>query len=125
MHKRTGIPVTTLRFYEKELPDFFTVEKTSGGHRRYTDESVHQFLMIKKMVESDGIRLSQIREKFNSHKDGELRGQVDVLLAVYETLTGEIERLRVRIESLEMAMAALKKTVHEATSPDSKKRRWF
>jgi DNA-binding transcriptional MerR regulator len=35
--KRTGIPVTTLRFYERELPRLFPIRKTAGGHRRYDD----------------------------------------------------------------------------------------
>ena len=34
---RTGIPVSTLRFYERELPGLFHIRKTAGGHRRYGD----------------------------------------------------------------------------------------
>jgi hypothetical protein len=31
LSRRTGIPVTTLRFYERELPGLFRVRTTPGG----------------------------------------------------------------------------------------------
>ena len=127
VHRRTGIPVTTLRFYERELPDFFTIEKTAGGHRRYTDESVRQFAMVKRMVETEGIRLSDIRTRLVGKEDkSELRRQVDLLLSVHDAMTQEIDQLRVRIESLEIALESLRRAVGSPKrEPEPKKRRWF
>jgi DNA-binding transcriptional MerR regulator len=127
VHRRTGIPVTTLRFYERELPDFFTIEKTAGGHRRYTDESVRQFAMVKRMVETEGIRLSDIRTRLVAKEDkSELRRQVDLLLSVHDAVTQEMDQLRVRIESLEIALESLRRNVGNAKrEPEPKKRRWF
>jgi DNA-binding transcriptional MerR regulator len=128
VHKRTGIPVTTLRFYEKELPDFFSVEKTAGGHRRYTEESVRQFAMVRKMVDTDGVRLGDLREKLVPKNDGpDVRRHVDLLLSVYEAMTSEIERLKVRVESLEILLAAKKPVQTPPPQPaaEGKKRRWF
>jgi DNA-binding transcriptional MerR regulator len=127
VHRRTGIPVTTLRFYERELPDFFTIEKTAGGHRRYTDESVRQFAMVKRMVETEGIRLSDIRTRLVAREDkSELRRQVDLLLSVHDAMTQEIDQLRVRIESLEIALESLRRAAGSARrEPEPKKKRWF
>ena len=127
VHKATGIPVTTLRFYEKELPDFFTVEKTAGGHRRYTEESVRQFAMVRKMVDSDGVKLGDLRNKLIPKPDGsEVRRHVDLLLSVYEEMTAEIERLKVRVESLEILQAAKRPAAAPASpQPAPKKGRWF
>ncbi len=123
VHRRTGIPVTTLRFYEKELPDFFSVEKTAGGHRRYTDESVRQFLMVRKMVETDGIRLGQLREKLAKKVDvSDVREHVDLLLSVYETITVQIDRLQKRTDNLERELATLRK---KGPVVETKKKRWF
>ena len=69
VHRRTGIPVTTLRFYEKELPDFFHVEKTTGGHRRYTEASVAQFQAVRRMVDQEGMRLGQLRDRLTPAAD--------------------------------------------------------
>lgn len=127
VHRKTGIPVTTLRFYEKELPDFFDVEKTTGGHRRYSETSVTQFQMIRRMVEQDGLRLGQIRERLVPASDQtEIRRHVDLLLSVHDAMTDELERLRLRIESLEVELAGLKRerTARPSAGVD-KKRRWF
>lgn len=125
VHRRTGIPVTTLRFYERELPDFFTIEKTAGGHRRYTEESVRQFAMVKRMVESEGIRLADIRQRLVAREDkGEVRRQVDLLLSVHDAMTQEIDRLRIRVDALERAVEALKRAGSQSRE-EPKKRRWF
>lgn len=127
VHRKTGIPVTTLRFYEKELPDFFDVEKTTGGHRRYSETSVTQFQMIRRMVEQDGLRLGQIRERLVPASDQtEIRRHVDLLLSVHDAMTDELERLRLRIESLEVELAGLnrERTTRPSAGVD-KKRRWF
>ncbi|MGH9458964.1 MAG: MerR family transcriptional regulator [Thermoanaerobaculia bacterium] len=125
VHRKTGIPVTTLRFYEKELPDFFQVEKTAGGHRRYTESSVAQFQAIRRMVEQDGLRLGQIRERLTpSGEQGELRRHIDLLLGVHDAMTSEIETLRARVEALEIELARLRRSGERPTSAD-KKRRWF
>lgn len=123
VHERTGIPVTTIRFYENELPGFFSVTRTAGGHRRYTDESVRQFLMIRRMAEVDGIRLGTIRTKLAGRDQAEANRHIDLLLSVYETLTREMEGMRLRIESLEIQLAALKKSPRPAPAP--RKKGWF
>jgi DNA-binding transcriptional MerR regulator len=126
VHRRTGIPVTTLRFYEKELPGFFTIQKTGGGHRRYTEDSVRQFAMVRKMVETDSVRLGELRAQLAPQSDSaQLRRHVDLLLSVYEALTAEIDQLRVRIESLEMTLAARRPAPQQPATPPVKKRRWF
>ena len=119
--------MTTLRFYEKELPDFFDVEKTAGGHRRYSEASVTQFQMIRRMVEQDGLRLGQIRDRLAPASDQtELRRHVDLLLSVHEAMTSEIDHLRLRIESLELELAGFKRERPPRTaSAADKKRRWF
>ncbi|HVR43763.1 MAG TPA: MerR family transcriptional regulator [Thermoanaerobaculia bacterium] len=125
VHRKTGIPVTTLRFYEKELPEFFHVEKTAGGHRRYSETSITQFQMIRRMVEQDGLRLGQIRERLAPATDaGEMRRQVDLLLSVHEAMADEIDRLRGRVEALEMELAGVKRGARPSQAAD-KKRRWF
>lgn len=126
VHRRTGIPVTTLRFYEKELPDFFHVEKTAGGHRRYSDESVAQFQMVRRMVEQEGMRLGQLRDQLApALAQSELRQHLDLLLSVHAGMTDELERLRVRVEALEMELAALRRDRTARPAPTEKKKRWF
>lgn len=126
MHRRTGIPVTTLRFYEKELPDFFHVEKTAGGHRRYPESAVGQFQMVRRLVEQEGLKLGDLREKLTPTGEmGEMRKHLDLLLTVYEALTAEVEQLRVRVESLEIELVVQRRQAAQAQGPAARKKKWF
>jgi DNA-binding transcriptional MerR regulator len=127
VHRRTGIPVTTLRFYEKELPDFFHVEKTTGGHRRYTEASVAQFQTVRRMVEQEGMRLGQLRDRLTpAGEAGDMRRHVDLLLEVQDVITQQLDELRDRVAALEAELSMVKgDRAPRGAAPSSKKRRWF
>lgn len=126
VHRRTGIPVTTLRFYEKELPDFFHVEKTTGGHRRYTETSVAQFQAVRHMVEQEGVRLGQLRDRLTPAGDaGDVRRHVDLLLSVQDAMTQQLDDLRERVKAIETELSMIKGDSSPRSSSPSKKRRWF
>ncbi|HSN68840.1 MAG TPA: MerR family transcriptional regulator [Thermoanaerobaculia bacterium] len=126
VHRRTGIPVTTLRFYEKELPDFFQVEKTTGGHRRYTEASVAQFQAVRRMVDQEGMRLGQLRDRLTPAADsGDLRRHVDLLLSVQDAMTQQIDELAERIRAIEAELSVMKGQTAPRTPSAPKKRKWF
>lgn len=128
VHRRTGIPVTTLRFYEKELPDFFHVEKTTGGHRRYTETSVAQFQAVRRMVEQEGVRLGQLRDRLTPAAEaGDLRRHVDLLLSVQDAMTQQLDALVDRVKAIEAELAMIKGGGGSPRSgtAQQKKRRWF
>jgi DNA-binding transcriptional MerR regulator len=126
VHRRTGIPVTTLRFYEKELPDFFHVEKTTGGHRRYTETSVAQFQAVRRMVEQEGVRLGQLRDRLTpAGEAGDLRRHVDLLLSVQDVMTQQIDELGERVKAIEAELAMIKGDGAPRGTTPAKKRRWF
>ena len=78
--RRTGIPVSTLRFYERELSGLFHIRKTSGGHRRYSDEDVERFSTVRRLTETEGLGLSEVRRAVLSRGQSEaLREEVDRL----------------------------------------------
>lgn len=126
VHRRTGIPVTTLRFYEKELPDFFHVEKTTGGHRRYSEASVAQFQAVRRMVDQEGMRLGQLRDRLTPAGDaGDLRRHVDLLLSVQDAMTQQIDELRERVRAIEAELSMIKGDGAPRSTSSAKKRRWF
>ncbi|HEY0593507.1 MAG TPA: MerR family transcriptional regulator, partial [Thermoanaerobaculia bacterium] len=118
----------TLRFYEKELPDFFQVEKTTGGHRRYTETSVAQFQAVRRMVEQEGVRLGQLRDRLTPAAEaGDLRRHVDLLLAVQDAMTQQLDALVERVKAIEAELAMIKGGGGPPRSgtAQQKKRRWF
>ena len=104
----TAIPVSTLRFYEKELPGLFHIRKTRGGHRRYGEEDVSRFVTVRRLTESEGLGLADVRRVLMSRGDAEaLRVEVD---RVRETGAADGQALRDlerRVAALEARIAAI------------------
>ena len=106
--RRTGIPVTTLRFYEKELPGLFHVRKTPGGHRRYAEEDVARFSAVRRLTGTEGLGLSQVRRTMASAGDAEpLREEVQALSRALERQEMAFSDFRDRLERLERRIEEL------------------
>jgi MerR family transcriptional regulator/heat shock protein HspR len=117
--RQTGIPVTTLRFYERELPGLFRIRKTRGGHRRYSPQDVARFAAVRRLTEVEGLKLAEVRRVMTSRGSQEaLREEVDLLLDVHEAETRLLDDLTRRLEGLEKRLAAL-----EVSRP--RKRGWL
>jgi DNA-binding transcriptional MerR regulator len=61
MSKLTGVPAHTLRFWEKQMPDVLSPERTPGGQRRYTAELVERVHAIRYLSEEKRYSLAAIR----------------------------------------------------------------
>ena len=106
--QRTGIPVSTLRFYERELPGLFHVRKTSGGHRRYLEGDVERFTAVRRLTESEGLGLAEVRRVLMSRGDAEaLRAEVERVRDAGAADGQALRDLARRVEALEGRMAAL------------------
>ena len=117
--KRTGIPVTTLRFYERELSGLFHIRKTSGGHRRYSDSDVERFSTVRRLTETEGLGLSEVRRAVLSRGQSDaLREEVDRLVETQTLQAAAVETLGRRIAELEARVATLESGIR-------KKRRWL
>ena len=117
--RRTGIPISTLRFYERELSSLFHIRKTAGGHRRYGEDDVDRFVTVRRLTEADGLGLAEVRRAVLSRGENEaLRGEIDRLLEVQAASAGAMEALAQRVAELEARVAAL-----EAGPP--RRRRWL
>lgn len=108
MAERTGIPVTTLRFYERELPGLFRIRKTSGGHRRYGEPDVARFATVRRLSESGGLGLSEIRRVVRSGGEPDaLQEELERLAALQAAESDSVRALERRVAELEGRIAAL------------------
>ena len=99
--RETGIPVTTLRFYEKELASLFPIRRTAGGHRRYDGRDVARFTTVR-VLTGEGVPLSQLRRALTSRGEHEpLREAFERLAEIQESHSRSIELMARRIEALE------------------------
>jgi len=117
--KRTGIPITTLRFYERELASLFHIRKTAGGHRRYAESDVERFSTVRRLTETEGLGLAEVRRAVLSRGESEpLREQVERLAEAAAASAATIEALARRVADLEGRVAALQ-------AGAAGKRRWL
>ena len=118
--KRTGIPVSTLRFYEQELPSLFRIRKTAGGHRRYGEAEVARFVTVRRLTAESGLGLADVRRAMLSRGDHDaLREQVDLLAEARAGQSDAVEALERRIREIEARVEAL-----EGAGP-RRRRRWL
>jgi DNA-binding transcriptional MerR regulator len=106
--RRAGIPVSTLRFYERELPGLFQIRKTAGGHRRYGEADVARFVTVRRLTESEGLGLADVRRVLASRGDAEvLREEVERIREAGAADALTLRDLEKRIEALEARLAAV------------------
>jgi MerR family transcriptional regulator/heat shock protein HspR len=106
--RRTGIPVSTLRFYERELPGIFRIRKTPGGHRRYGETDVARFVTVRRLTETEGLGLAEVRRVLRSGGDAEaLREEVERVRDAGATDGQALRDLEHRVRTLEARIAAL------------------
>ncbi len=123
VEEKVGLPRTTLRYYEKEFPSFLKVRKTSGGHRRYSQYNIEQFLYLKEEVHEKGRSLKEVKDSLAADTDPQqMRKDIELLLKVSEELVRENQRLKGAINQLGQRI----RTIEEGK--ESRKKgifRWF
>lgn len=118
--RRTGIPISTLRFYERELSSLFHIRKTAGGHRRYGESDVERFVAVRRLTETEGLGLAEVRRAVLSRGENEaVREEVERLAEGGAAAAGAMEALVRRVAELEGRVAALE------GGGARKKRRWL
>lgn len=60
----TGLPKSTLRYWEKELSRHIRPERTPGGQRRYSIEHIQMFKEVQHL-KKHGKKMIEIRQLFN------------------------------------------------------------
>lgn len=106
--QETGLPVSTIRFYEKEFGSYLQLVKTPGGHRRFRREDVEKLKRIHGLVHTQGLSLKDAKTKLVSDRDPVLmRRDLDLLLEVFETLVSENAKMHRALQDLASRLVAL------------------
>lgn len=62
-----GVPESTLRFWEKEIPSLHP-KKTAGGARQYTKEDIELIRLIHHLVKEQGLTVKAARSRLKTSK---------------------------------------------------------
>lgn len=88
---RTGLPKSTLRYWEKEFNGIISPERTPGGQRRYRQSHIELFLEIK-TLKQDGKSIQEIKRLVSGHSNAAI-GNQDADCTSVEMLAGRIAAL--------------------------------
>ena len=58
---KIDVPVSTIRYWQKEFIDFISPAKTNGGQRRYSDEDLSVLSKIKEMLHVQKKSVAEVR----------------------------------------------------------------
>ena len=64
----TGVPKSTIRFWEKEFEEFLVPLRTTGNQRRYDRNTVETIEDIHRLVNEEGYTLEGARKQLRSIK---------------------------------------------------------
>ncbi len=65
----TGVPKSTIRFWEKEFKDFLIPFRTAGNQRRYDAQAVEMIEKINQLVNHEGYTLEGARRQVNEQSN--------------------------------------------------------
>lgn len=96
--KEVGVTVSTLRFWEKEIPQL-KPKTTEGGTRRYTQKDIDVAKAIKTLTEDLGYTLEGVRKQFTNRFD-EMDMRVKVATRL-KSIRSELEAIRLEMNDVE------------------------
>ncbi|MCF7810627.1 MerR family transcriptional regulator [bacterium] len=73
----TGVPKSTIRFWEKEFIDFLIPLRTTGNQRRYDREKVDVIENINRLVNQDGYTLEGARRQLANENGNKTESEID------------------------------------------------
>ena len=91
-----GVPASTLRYWEKEFPQYVNPMRNSGRTRYYTPEQVETLKLIKFLLHTRGMKIEAVRK--------ELRGNsknVSRRVEIVEKLEDLRSELKLLLDALE------------------------
>lgn len=102
--KRTGLPVSTLHFYERK--GLISPERNASGHREYDEVDLSWFAFIERLKET-GMPLAQIRGYADLRVQGDstLKERRDMLIDHRERVLKEMARWRENLSHLDDKIA--------------------
>ncbi len=103
---RTGLPPSTIRYYDQQFADYLGVIRGPGRRRLFSDQAVERLLEVQHLLKEEGLSVRQVRQ-FLMGEGGD--GMVMATLrAEVADLRRELARLRRELDLLQEQVAELR-----------------
>jgi DNA-binding transcriptional MerR regulator len=108
---KTGLTNDLLRLYEKEFN--LQIERTDGGHRRYTEEDINLLINIKLKIKDQNWSYKQVRQWLNG--DAPQLNQMQREDAVKSNIEKKLDKMLENQEDQKYTIDLLTETVRKLT----------
>lgn len=100
--QKTGLPASTIRYYDQQFSEFLDVKRGAGRRRLFTPQAIERLLEVQRMLKEEGLSLRQVRQA--------LSGQAAPTAApgALAASQPEIAQLKKRVNELERKVDELK-----------------
>lgn len=102
--ERTGLPPSTIRYYDQQFGDYLEVQRGSGRRRLFSPQAVERLLSVQSMLKEEGLSLRQVRQRLSGAGPEPARAAQSGELA---RCREEMARLEERVNILEKKMSDL------------------
>lgn len=92
-----GVPESTLRFWEKEIPSLHP-KKTAGGARQYTKEDIELIRLIHHLVKEQGLTVKAARSRLKTSKRQVIDRQE--VVARLKSVRAELMEIKEKLDEL-------------------------
>jgi DNA-binding transcriptional MerR regulator len=103
--QQTGLPASTIRYYDQQFAEYLGVERGPGRRRLFSPQSVERLREVQRMLKDEGLSLRQVRQALSGQAPAPAPAAGDQELAACRE---EISRLKAQVQELERRVADLK-----------------
>ncbi len=105
--ERTGLPASTIRYYDQQFEDFLGIQRGAGRRRMFEPEAVERLRRVHQLLKEKGLSLRQARQALIGQGPEGATGWAGAEQPG-GGLAAEVARLRAEVEALDRRMRELK-----------------
>ncbi len=99
--EQTGLPPSTIRYYDQQFEEYLGVRRGPGRRRLFTPQAVQRLKEVHRLLKEEGLSLRQARRLL-------LEGAPSPAAAGLQEYQAEVQALRAEVQELRQQVEALK-----------------
>ena len=100
----TGIPASTIRYYDQQFEEFLGIKRGAGRRRMFETQAVDRLLEVRRLLKDEGLNLRQARQRLTESGDS----PSPAVAAPPQVTVEDMASLKQRVKVLEEQMAELR-----------------
>lgn len=109
--ERTGLPESTIRFYDREFEEYLGIQRNENNQRTFTDENLKDLEYIRYLIKREDMSVDEVAERLE--RERELKTRHKQVSNTGENSGEESTELTETVEQLRAEIRELRTVIHE------------